>query len=697
MESEPNRRAPGTVEDLSVLVVGEGALAAAVCERLSGTGRLVRAAHTDDGAVGVVTRRERRCGGPEVVTQETRYPSWPLLLADAAIAAVVFILPHAERESSCSGGVLGAMRLMSACRKSAAVRRLVVVADAAVYPCGPAAPSVIDENVSLSTASAYARNLAEIERLVLRCARSQFDPHAVVLRLAPVVGPGADNTLARLLTADIPWKPMGYDARLQLLHIDDAAAAVAAALTTTAAGVFNIAAPGVVTLGQAARRRGLLPVALPHTVLPQVAELAGIGRFTDGDIALLRFGRFLDTSRARTQLGFAPAYPTLAALDDHLRCHPPTPGAGPAVLEVLAGSAPPQRIADRLSASLGLPNVAEVAGRVAGAAVKSSGVGTVLGQAGRIAGAAARLTGLPGPARLAETAGGGARIAAELTGLSRVGDLAAQANRLAGALTAQLRQERRIDEYGYDAEFMDLCAKYLMGPFLENYLRLETVGLENISDAGRAVVVANHSGALPLDMVALGYATRYRHPARRTARVMGGDLVSCFPYVGDLLHRWGCVSACPEEADRLLAAGEIVVVCPEGYKGLGKPYAQRYQLQRFGRGGFVKAALRSGAPLIPAAVFGAEELYPMISQARPLAKLFGLPYLPITATFPWFGPLGLIPRRSRLIIEFGEPIPTAQFGPDAADDADLVLDLSHRIRVWIQDRLDARLAAADRN
>ncbi|MEO6822075.1 MAG: glycerol acyltransferase, partial [Candidatus Nanopelagicales bacterium] len=121
--------------------------------------------------------------------------------------------------------------------------------------------------------------------------------------------------------------------------------------------------------------------------------------------------------------------------------------------------------------------------------------------------------------------------------------------------------------------------------------------------------------------------------------------------------------------------------------GVGKPFADRYKLQRFGRGGFVAAALRSRVPIIPCAIVGAEETYPMIANAKPLARLLGLPYFPITPTFPWLGPLGLVPLPSRWVIEFGDPIPTDQYPAGAADDPMLVFNLTDQVRETIQQTL----------
>jgi 1-acyl-sn-glycerol-3-phosphate acyltransferase len=138
--------------------------------------------------------------------------------------------------------------------------------------------------------------------------------------------------------------------------------------------------------------------------------------------------------------------------------------------------------------------------------------------------------------------------------------------------------------------------------------------------------------------------------------------------------------------ERLLRNGQLVGVFPEGFKGIGKPWRDRYKLQRFGRGGFVSTALRTGTPIIPAAIVGAEEIYPIIGNIGPLAKITGLPYVPVTPLFPWLGPLGMLPLPSKWLIEFGEPIETT-YRPDDADDPIVVFNLADQVRETIQQTL----------
>ena len=165
-------------------------------------------------------------------------------------------------------------------------------------------------------------------------------------------------------------------------------------------------------------------------------------------------------------------------------------------------------------------------------------------------------------------------------------------------------------------------------------------------------------------------AVHDNHPAHRHLRLLGADLVFRCRSLAPLARKAGHTLACNADAERLLGAGELVGVLPEGFKGIGKPFSERYKLQRFGRGGFVSAALRTGAPIIPCSIVGAEEIYPMIGNAKTLARLLGVPYFPITPTFPLLGPLGLIPLPTKWIIEFGEPIPTDEHRPGGGGGPD---------------------------
>jgi 1-acyl-sn-glycerol-3-phosphate acyltransferase len=254
----------------------------------------------------------------------------------------------------------------------------------------------------------------------------------------------------------------------------------------------------------------------------------------------------------------------------------------------------------------------------------------------------------------------------------------------------------QVDEFGFDQELTDNLMMPALRPLYEKWFRVETIGLHNVPSDSGALLVANHSGTLPLDAVMTGYAVHEHHTANRHLRMLGADLVFKLPMISSLARKTGQTLACTPDAERLLRNGELVGVWPEGFKGIGKPFKDRYKLQRFGRGGFVSAALRTGMPIIPVSIVGAEEIYPKLGEIKLIARLFGLPYFPITPFFPLLGPLGAVPLPSKWYIEFGEPIRTDQFEPGAAEDPMLVFNLTDQVRETIQQTL-YRLLTQRRN
>ncbi|WP_408618047.1 lysophospholipid acyltransferase family protein [Jiangella endophytica] len=248
----------------------------------------------------------------------------------------------------------------------------------------------------------------------------------------------------------------------------------------------------------------------------------------------------------------------------------------------------------------------------------------------------------------------------------------------------RLTGEFEVDPFGFDPELTETVLLPLLRPLYQHWFRVEVRGIENVPETGAALVAANHSGTLPLDSLMTQLAVHDTHPKTRHLRALGATLVFQLPVVADLARKSGTTLACNEDVEALLGSGELVGVWPEGFKGVGKPFSQRYKLQRFGRGGFVSAALRTKAPIIPCSIVGAEEIYPMIGNAESLARLLGLPYFPLTPTFPWLGPLGLVPLPSKWIIEFGEPIRTDDYPPGAADDPMVVFELTDQVRDTIQ-------------
>ena len=270
-----------------------------------------------------------------------------------------------------------------------------------------------------------------------------------------------------------------------------------------------------------------------------------------------------------------------------------------------------------------------------------------------------------------------ARSAAGLPGDARDRTRTA-ARRLAG--------DYREDEWGFDEEFAESVFPVL--EFLyDRWWRVRTKGIENVPAHGRALLAANHAGVLPWDATMMGVGILREHPLPRYPRFLVLNWAFELPYISMLIRRIGGVVASPHNAQRLLEQDQLVAVFPEGVKGAGKPYSERYRLQRFGRGGFVEIALRTGAPIVPVAVVGSEEIYPKLGESRALAKLTGAPYFPLTPTFPWLGPLGVVPLPSKWRIEYCEPIAVAHHGPDAAEDRTLVLELSEQVRETIQKKV----------
>jgi 1-acyl-sn-glycerol-3-phosphate acyltransferase len=267
-------------------------------------------------------------------------------------------------------------------------------------------------------------------------------------------------------------------------------------------------------------------------------------------------------------------------------------------------------------------------------------------------------------------------------------------DRVAGLLEFLRRRatgDYEVDEFGFDAQLTESVIAPMFRPLYRTWWRVDTFGLENVPADGAALVVANHSGTVAFDAVMTQLALLDDHPAHRHLRMLGADLVFKLPFIGEMARKAGNTLACAADAERLLTNGNIVGVWPEGFKGVGKPFSERYKLQRFGRGGFVAAALRAKAPIIPTAIVGAEETFPMIGNAKLLARLTGLPYFPLTPTFPWLGPVGMIPLPTKWTIVFGEPIRTDEYPDGSADDPMLVFNLTDQVRESIQKMLYAQL------
>ena len=258
--------------------------------------------------------------------------------------------------------------------------------------------------------------------------------------------------------------------------------------------------------------------------------------------------------------------------------------------------------------------------------------------------------------------------------------------------TAIRDRSEEVDDFGLDPEYARRWQP-VWDLLYDRWWRVEVEGIENVPATGRVALVANHSGAIPFDGIMLATALRKEHPNARTLRWLAEDFVFHFPFAGAYLNRLGAVRACQENAERLLRKDACLALFPEGVKGIAKPYRERYQLQRFGRGGHIKLAIRTGTPIVPVTIVGAEETHPMLFQSGRLSKMLGLPFVPITPTFPLLGPLGLAGLPARWKIVFGAPIAMDAYRPEQSEDHVLVNRLNEKLRETIQSTLDQLLRA----
>jgi 1-acyl-sn-glycerol-3-phosphate acyltransferase len=223
------------------------------------------------------------------------------------------------------------------------------------------------------------------------------------------------------------------------------------------------------------------------------------------------------------------------------------------------------------------------------------------------------------------------------------------------------QRPQELPDHGHDPAFLERAAPLL--EFLwSRYFRVRLLGLENLPDEGPALLVANHSGGIPYDGTLLLYGIQRDHPRHRRVRPLVANFVFRSGWMSNVVARIGGVRASSETALPLLAQGNLVAVFPEGLKGVGKMYRERYRLSRFGRGGFARLARQAHVPMIPIAIVGAEEIHPVVGKITALAAPLGIPYIPITPTFPWLGPLGLLPVPTKWTIQIGTPIPAPAEG-----------------------------------
>lgn len=250
-----------------------------------------------------------------------------------------------------------------------------------------------------------------------------------------------------------------------------------------------------------------------------------------------------------------------------------------------------------------------------------------------------------------------------------------------------------MDDFGLDREFFESTLEPLLEFLYSRWFRVEVSGLENVPSSGRALIVANHSGAIPFDAPMILQAIRKHHPAHRHVRYLVLKWLCATPFAAELIPKLGFVLACRENARKLLEADQLVGVFPEGAKGTAKLYRDRYKLVRFGRGGFAEVALETQAPIVPTAVVGGEETYPVLAHAQPIARLLGLPYFPLTPLFPWLGLLGALPLPTKFRIHFGKPLHLKEAARSRSHDYTTVQALGELVRTRIQREVQKLVAA----
>ncbi|HEX2415910.1 MAG TPA: lysophospholipid acyltransferase family protein [Thermoleophilaceae bacterium] len=252
--------------------------------------------------------------------------------------------------------------------------------------------------------------------------------------------------------------------------------------------------------------------------------------------------------------------------------------------------------------------------------------------------------------------------------------------------------ERRLTDWGRSERIEGVFDATLAEWFYRYWFRAEVEGIENVPATGGALLVSNHSGALPPDAVMIAKAIREEHTHPRPLNITVEHFFKGYPGFSMLIPKIGCVAAHPANVHRLLYDEEqLVLVFPEGRKGTEKLYKDRYRLRRFGRGGFVETAMRAGTPIVPVCVVGAEEAAPVFAQMGLLKRLTGLLYFPVTPTFPHFGLLGMLgylPAKFKL--RFLEPIRFDE--PGMHEDKALVQTVAHEVRARIQEGLWDMLA-----
>lgn len=255
-------------------------------------------------------------------------------------------------------------------------------------------------------------------------------------------------------------------------------------------------------------------------------------------------------------------------------------------------------------------------------------------------------------------------------------------------------ERRELDDWGRSERVLEL-----MQPLLDFYyrywFRVEVEGVENVPADGGALLVSNHSGALPPDAPMISQAIRHEHARPRPVYMLAEHWFKGYPGVSMLTNKIGVVPAHPANAQRLLFdERSLALVFPEGLKATRKLYWQRYRLRRFGRGGFVRTAMRAGVPIVPIAVVGAEDAMPIFAHVPLMQRLTGLIYFPVNHAFPHFGlAAGLLYLPAKFKIRFLEPIDMSGYDEDDMQDLALVQGIAEDVRARIQTEVDSLVSA----
>jgi len=247
------------------------------------------------------------------------------------------------------------------------------------------------------------------------------------------------------------------------------------------------------------------------------------------------------------------------------------------------------------------------------------------------------------------------------------------------------------DQFGMEKESAILALTALRYIY-KYWFRVDSVGHENIPLEGAGLIVPNHSGVLPIDAAMVAADVALKLPRPRVMRAMVDNFAGFLPWMNVIFYRTGQVVGARRNFRDLLSAGDLCGVWPEGTRGIGKPFSQRYNLVKFNVG-FIEMSLTFRAPIVPTAIIGAEEQMPLLGDIKPLARLLRFPYFPITPTFPLLGPLGILPLPTQYHIYYGEPIRYfEEYGPETVDDPETVRMLADKVQLIVQDMVNKGLA-----